>query len=140
MVKIEQSKVDTREKVRILSRKDLDISYYCGPGKGGSAKNKVASGVLLTHRETGAQGRCSDSRSQADNQKEAFKRLLATPKMKFWLAAKIYEVRTSETLEETVEKSVTPDKLKLEIKDEEGKWKEVPNDYFETAGAKYERD
>lgn len=77
---------EEKRRVTILSKKDLDVSYYCGPGAGGQARNKVASGVQIIHRESGAIGRAHDSRSQADNKKNAFQRLLATPQMKFWLA------------------------------------------------------
>ena len=127
-----------KQKINILSSKDLDVSYFCGSGKGGQARNKVASGVLITHKETGAQGRASDSRSQVDNKKQAFLRLLQTPKMRFWLAAKLYEIRQQETLEQTIEKDLAPENLKLEIKDENGKWIEVSKEYFETELAKQE--
>ena len=114
-------KQDNRQRVSIATPKDFDVSYFCGSGAGGQARNKVATGVQIIHRETGAIGRASDSRSQADNKASAFKRLLATPKMKFWLAAKIYEVRQQETLEETIEKATMPENLKFEVKDATGK-------------------
>lgn len=121
MITIEQPKQDSRERVNIASPKDFDVSYFCGSGAGGQARNKVASGVQIIHRETGAIGRASDSRSQADNKAAAFRRLLATPKMKFWIAAKIYEVRQNETLEETVGKMMAPENLKVEVL-QDGKW------------------
>jgi protein subunit release factor A len=123
---IDKSKLaETREKVSIATPKDFDVSYFCGSGAGGQARNKVASGVQIIHRETGAIGRASDSRSQADNKAEAFKRLLKTPKMKFWIAAKIYEVRQGETLESTIENDTRPENLKVEIRDPDGKWREA---------------
>lgn len=129
---------DKRERVTILHPKDLDVSYYCGSGPGGQARNKVASGVQIIHRETGAIGRASDSRSQADNKRNAFLRLLATPKMKFWIAAKVYEVRQRETLEQTIERETQCNNLKFEIKNAEGKWEEVDASYFDGPAAKEE--
>jgi protein subunit release factor A len=114
------------ERVNIASPKDFDVSYFCGSGPGGQARNKVASGVQIIHRETGAIGRASDSRSQADNKAAAFRRLCATPKMKFWIAAKVYEVQHRETIEQTVEREMRPEHLKIEVKDENGRWKEIP--------------
>jgi protein subunit release factor B len=138
MKEIQQPKQDSRERVTIASPKDFDVSYFCGSGAGGQARNKVASGVQIIHRETGAIGRASDSRSQAENKASAFKRLLATPKMKFWLAREIYAVKQGERLDETIKRDTQPENLKFEIKDALGKWEEVPESYFEGAAAKSE--
>lgn len=127
-----------RQLVNLASRKDFDVSYFCGSGAGGQARNKVATGVQIQHRESGAIGRASDSRSQADNKKSAFARLRATPQMKFWLARKLYEVRTCETLEETVERDVSGNACKYEIKNALGQWEEVSQEYFESIAAKEE--
>lgn len=134
---VNTSRLDTRERVSICGPKDFDVSYFCGSGAGGQARNKVASGVQIIHRETGAIGRASDSRSQADNKAAAFRRLCATPKMKFWIAAKIYELRQKETLEESAARDCSPENLKVEIKNSDGKWQEVPSDFFSGAGAPY---
>ena len=129
---------DTRERVRIATKKDFDVSYFCGSGAGGQARNKVASGVQIIHRETGAIGRASDSRSQADNKAQAFKRLLGTPKMQFWPAAKVFEVRQGETLEVQIENDTKPENLKFEVKNAEGRWEEVSEAYFNSVAAKEE--
>lgn len=126
-----------KQKITIATRKDFDVSYFCGSGAGGQARNKVASGVQIIHKESGAIGRASDSRSQEQNKKAAFERLLKDPKWKFWFAKKAYEIKQKETLEETIEKEVTPDKMKFEIK-VDGKWVEVPDSYFDTKEAKIE--
>jgi len=128
--------METKDRVTILSQKDLDISYFCGSGAGGQARNKVASGVQMRHEESGAIGRASDSRSQHDNKKSAFQRLLADPRMKFWLSKKVYEVRQGETLEQAVVNEMTPDKLKFEIKNAVGQWEEVNEDYFKGVAAR----
>jgi len=113
------------ERVTILSAKDLEISYFCGSGAGGQARNKVASGVLIRHAESGAMGRASDSRSQHDNKVTAFKRLVADPRMKFWIAKKKHEIQMGETIEESVEKEMAPENLKIEVKNEAGQWVEI---------------
>ena len=136
MHNIEKPKHDDRIKVSIATEKDFDVSYFCGSGAGGQARNKVASGVQIIHRETGAIGRASDSRSQADNKKTAFKRLLETPKMKFWIAREVYRVKQGETLERTIENDTQPEHLKFEIKNAKGQWEEVDASYFETEAAK----
>jgi protein subunit release factor B len=127
-----------RERIRIVSRGDLDISYFIGPGKGGQKKQKTSSGCQIIHRASGAVGRCSEDRSQERNKRTAFLNMLKTPKMKFWLSKKLYEIREQETLEESIEKSMTPPNLKFEIKDNNGKWTEVEADYFDKEIAKEE--
>ena len=110
-----------KEKINILNKKDLDISYYVGTGKGGQNKQKNATGVQIIHRESGAIGRCDDTRSQFQNKKEAFRRLAETPKMKLWISKKLSEIRSNKTIEEIVEEQMRPNNLKIERK-ENGKW------------------
>jgi len=133
-----KEEIKEREKVTILSLKDLDVSYFCGSGAGGQARNKVASGVQMRHEESGAIGRASDSRSQYENKKSAFKRLIDHPRMRFWLARKVHEVRLGENLDEIIRKETEPKYVRYEIKDESGKWKEVMVDYFDSQPAKVE--
>lgn len=127
-----------RQKVTIASAKDFDVSYFCGSGPGGQARNKSATGVQIIHRESGAIGRASDSRSQSDNKANAFKRLTESPKFKFWLAQKIYEIDQHETMEQTVERELRPENLRYEIKDAAGRWEEVNDEYFNSPAAKGE--
>lgn len=130
------SEHDGRERVTILRKSDLKFSYYCGPGHGGQAKNKVASGVMIRHEESGAIAKAHDSRSQDENKRAAFERLCKTPQMKFWLAKKVYEVHSQETIEKTVERECSPENCRFEVKDEAGKWMEVPASHFDTPMAK----
>ena len=126
-----------RERITLCTKKDFEVSYFCGSGAGGQARNKVASGVQIKHPESGAIGRASDSRSQADNKKNAFLRLTKTAQFKFWIAKRMYEIDQQETIEQTVEKETRPNNLKFEIQ-ENGKWIEVPDSYFQTPAAKGE--
>jgi len=133
---IQAEKRDTRERINLLSLKDLEMSHYCGSGKGGQAKNKVASGVMFRHEESGAIGRASDSRSEHENKVNAFRRLVADPRMKFWLAKKVHEIRLGETLEENVRRDMADSNLRFEVKNESGQWIEKTPEYFETEQAK----
>lgn len=127
-----------RQRITICTKKDFDVSYYCGSGPGGQARNKSATGVQIIHRESGAIGKASDSRSQSDNRKNAFRRLLETPQMKFWIAKKKFEVDQNMTLEESIEKDCMDKNLKYEIKSPTGQWEEVPASYFDGEAAKEE--
>jgi len=116
--------MNTREKISIAKPGDFDVSYFCGSGPGGQARNKVASGVQIIHRESGAIGRASDSRSQADNKANAFRRLVKTPKMQFWITKKLFEIQQKETLEESVERDLRDEYLRIEVK-RDNKWVKV---------------
>jgi protein subunit release factor B len=120
-----------RQRIHLVTKKDLDISYFCGSGAGGQKRNKTASGVQICHRASGAIGRASDTRSQDQNKQAAFSRMRQTAKFKVWLSKKLFEIREHEKIEDAVERDMAPENLKIEVKDEEGKWLEVSSDYFD---------
>ncbi len=133
-------KNDTRERVTLVSKKDLEVSYFCGPGPGGQKRNKAATGVQIRHPASGAIGKASDSRSQHDNKINAFKRLREHPRMKIFLSKKLFELRERETMEEAIDRETTPDTLKFEIKNAKGQWEEVNNEYFDSPAAREQTD
>jgi len=127
-----------QQKITLLSKKDLEISWFSGgPGSGGQYRNKHDNCCRIYHLESGARAQGTEERSRAQNLRKAFKRLVETPKMKFWLARKLYELSQQETLEETIEKSLVPENLKFEVK-KDGKWIEVGCEYFDTEEARIE--
>lgn len=136
MKQIIHPKQDTREKVNIVGPKDLKVSYFCGSGAGGQARNKVHSGCQIVHIESGASGRASDSRSLDENKQSAFKRLLADPKMRFFIARRVHEVQSGETLEAEIERETQDKNLKYEVKNATGQWEQVEPVYFESETAK----
>lgn len=112
------------ERIRLASAKDFDISYFVGPGSGGQNKQKNKTGVQLIHRESGAMGRCSETRSLVQNKEKAFLSLTKQPKFKLWLNSKLYEIQNKQTIEDAVEKMMAPENLRIQIK-EDGKWKSI---------------
>lgn len=110
------------KKISIVSAKDCDISYFVGRGAGGQNKQKNHTGVLILHRVSGAIGRCSETRSQLQNKKQAFLNLTKTPKFKLWLSQKLFEIRSNRTLTEVVEEMMQPRNLDIQIKDNQGNW------------------
>jgi protein subunit release factor B len=127
--------MNNKEKITILNANDLEISYYCGSGPGGTNRNRKSTGVQIIHKESGSIGRASDSRSQTDNKKNAFIRLTESTKFKVWLNKKLFEIKNQETAEEAVEKELAGSNVKYEIK-KDGQWIEVPPEYFESDESK----
>lgn len=59
-----------------IREEDLDEQFIRGSGPGGQKINKTSSCVLLTHRPTGIQVKCGQTRSQALNRFLARRRLV----------------------------------------------------------------
>ena len=54
---------------------DCEVNVHRASGPGGQHRNKVSTGIRLTHRPTGITATAYDSRSQSENRLEALKRL-----------------------------------------------------------------
>jgi protein subunit release factor A len=76
-----------------LTRKDFKIEFYKAPGAGGQKKNKTDSACRITHLESGAVGNATEERSQLQNKKKAFERLIKSEKFKRW-----HKIKTSYAL------------------------------------------
>jgi len=118
-------KNNMKKKVFSITRKDLDIQTFRSGGKGGQHQNATDSGVRIIHRESGAVGESRTERSQHQNKKLAFQRLVKTGKFKVWLNRKLFEIDNKETIEQMVERELSSKNLKIEGKDEDGKWIDI---------------
>ncbi len=58
-----------------FNRQDVDKQYTRSSGSGGQNVNKVSSCVILTHRPSGTQVKCQDTRDQKKNEEIAWVRL-----------------------------------------------------------------
>jgi protein subunit release factor B len=107
-----------------ITKKDFKIQTFRAGGKGGQHQNKTDSGVRIIHEESGARGECRNFRHQHQNKKEALKRLTESKKFKLWLNRKALEVIEGKRLEEKVEEMMSPENLKVEVRDDQNKWTE----------------
>lgn len=55
--------------------RDCDMEFFVAGGPGGQHRNKVETGVRLTHRPTGIVVSATERRSQSANREAAFERL-----------------------------------------------------------------
>lgn len=111
-----------RELLFSLTAKDFEVQTFRSGGKGGQHQNTTDSGVRIIHKASGAVGESRDGRSQLSNKKTALRRLMASAKYQLWHAQKIQEIISGKTLEQKVEEAMAPEKLKIEGKDERGRW------------------
>lgn len=105
-----------------VTRDDFDVSVARGSGPGGQHRNKTESAVRIVHRASGAAGYSESERSQHTNKKLAFERLLRSAKWRVWLARKIQESLSGETVEQRVDRLMSPGNLRVEVVDEIGRW------------------
>ncbi len=69
------------DRVRVLSVTihDCDVQHFRSGGKGGQNQNKRDTGTRIIHRPSGARGEARDERSQLQNKKLAFRRMVESP-------------------------------------------------------------
>lgn len=70
----------TGERTRIFSVSihDCEVQHFRSGGKGGQNQNKRDTGTRVIHRPSGARGEARDERSQLQNKKAAFRRMVET--------------------------------------------------------------
>lgn len=118
--------MDERQLLFSVTRKDLDITYFRGSGKGGQHRNKTDSACRIVHRDSGAMATAQENRSQLQNKHAAFRRLVETPKFKAWWRIRAGHVALDESLiAEAVAVMMHPSNLKEEVMNEDGEWVDV---------------
>lgn len=107
-----------------LTKKDFIVETFRAGGKGGQNQNKRDSGVRIKHPASGAVGESREERSQLANKKNAFNRLTKTTKFIAWHKKMCAQLINKKSIEDIVEELMAPEYLKIETKDEQGRWKE----------------
>lgn len=98
---------------------DCEVQTFRSGGKGGQHQNKTESGVRIIHRESGARGESRDHRSQYQNKREAFKRMVETQVFKNYLNMRLYGIGRAEA--EVARMMEREQDFRVE-KRESGKW------------------
>jgi protein subunit release factor B len=68
-----------KELLLSVTLKDCDVQCKRGSGKGGQNRNKRDTAVRIVHRASGAVGESQEQRSQLQNKRAAFLRMVQTP-------------------------------------------------------------
>ena len=120
----------SRELLFRVTKDDLDVQTFRAGGKGGQKQNKTDSGVRIRHRESGAVAESREARTQLQNKRLAWARLLEDPVFKAWMKKKAAEsaLTASERreqerrLEEAVNRQMAPENLLVETRNSAGNW------------------
>lgn len=104
---------------------DCDVQTFRSGGKGGQHQNKTESGVRVIHRDSGARGESREHKSQLQNKRAAFKRMVEHPKFKVYINAMLYgQGRAEREVEEMMARKRD---FRTEVK-VNGKWVVVEED------------
>lgn len=114
----------TRQLLLSVTLDDCRVDTFRAGGPGGQNQNKVNSGVRIVHPPSGSVGESREHRSQLQNKKAAFRRMVDHPKFRFWLASERARVATGKTAEERVAEQLQPANLRFEVR-ADGRWVET---------------
>ena len=102
-----------------VSIKDCRVDTFRAGGPGGQRQNKVSSGVRIVHEPSGAVGQSRDERSQLQNKKLAFRRMVNDPKFALWVRRNSgYEAKSQAWVSRMMDEKY----IKTEVHDEKGRW------------------
>lgn len=109
-----------REKVLSVSIHDCEVQHFRSGGSGGQNQNKRDTGARVIHHPSGARGESREERSQRQNKKAAFLRMLETKEFQLWL---LKQRGLGAKAAAEVDQWMYPNNLKIEFK-VDGKWVE----------------
>lgn len=132
-------KHDEKDKLLSLDKRDFEVQTFKSTGKGGQHRNKTESAVRIIHRASGAVGVCDNERSQVQNKRTAFERLVASDRFQKWLKienARALDklmgrphIKTHAEIEADVKKQMEKDlqngDIKIEVQNMDGEWVEA---------------
>ena len=107
----------TRELLFKVTKADFDETHIRGSGPGGQHRNKTSTGVRLVHRDSGAVGQATDSKSQSANRKAAFRRLRETQEWKLWFRERVRVAHGVPSAEERLAESMKPENFTTQVRD-----------------------
>lgn len=107
-----------REKVLTVTVHDCEVQTFRAGGKGGQNQNKRDTGVRIIHPPSGAVGESREERSQLQNKKKAWAKMIDSLKFKLWIKQ---QAGVSAVVVAEVERDMLPHNLLIEKK-VNGKW------------------
>jgi hypothetical protein len=109
-----------RELVFSVTLKDCEVQHFRAGGPGGQKQNKTSSGSRVIHHPSGARGESREERSQPQNTRLAFIRMVNSQKFGIWKQKMLWG--NPEPPEKRVERDMDPSNLLIMAR-EDGKWK-----------------
>ncbi len=102
-----------------ITKKCFELEFFCAGGPGGQYQNKTATACRIRHPESGAVAESRTHRTQLQNKKAAFERLLKTAEFKKWHKLRCAKALGQElerrSIDEVLDDWMRPENLKIEI-------------------------
>jgi len=103
-----------------VSIHDCEVQTFRSGGSGGQNQNKRDTGVRVIHHPSGARGESREERSQLQNKRTAFLRMIKTPKFDLWLRIETGRIAAFEA-----DFTIPDREVKIETRSG-GRWVETP--------------
>jgi protein subunit release factor B len=111
-----------REHVLSVTLRDCRVDTFRGTGKGGQKRNKTESAVRISHEPSGAVGVSDATRSQHQNRRDAFLKMVRSPHFQKWLRIETARrIGKLDNIDAVVDDAMQPTNLLVEGR-ENGKW------------------
>jgi hypothetical protein len=105
-----------------VSIRDCEVQHFRSGGKGGQNQNKRDTGTRIIHHPSGARGESREERSQLQNKRAAFRRMIDSGKFKLWLAIETGRIAVRQS---DLDQFVIPDEqVRVEVR-RGGRWVKV---------------
>lgn len=115
-----------REKILTVTIHDCVVQTFRSGGKGGQNQNKRDTGVRVIHEPSGARGESREERSQLQNKKTAFVKMVDTPQFRFWMYSVTNHLQTQKEIEAQIAEELDdPEVTVTEIRVAKDTWVQV---------------
>jgi hypothetical protein len=102
-----------------VSIHDCEVQHFRSGGKGGQNQNKRDTGTRVIHHPSGARGESREERSQLQNKKAAFRRMVDSPEFRLWVRIETGRIAAHES-----NLVIPAEHIRVEIRSG-GRWVEV---------------
>lgn len=103
---------------------DCEVQHFRSGGNGGQNQNKRDTGTRVIHHPSGARGESREERSQLQNKRTAFCRMVKTKEFQTWARTKGRGLRP---IEDVVAEQMEPENLRIEARIN-NKWQEASDE------------
>jgi protein subunit release factor B len=98
---------------------DCEVQHFRSGGKGGQNQNKRDTGARVIHHPSGARGESREERSQLQNKRAAFRRMVESPAFRLWI-----RIETGRLAAEDSSMVIPSQHVRIEVRSG-GRWVEV---------------
>lgn len=99
---------------------DCEVQTFRSGGKGGQNQNKRDTGVRVIHHPSGARGESREERSQLQNKRTAFRRMVDRPEFRYWIHVQTGRLESEEAY---LARQLKEENLFIEVRGPDG-WTE----------------